>query len=202
MSKLKHFYYDAFMMPLEKLRLHDKRKQLLKDVSGDVLEVGYGTGVNLNYYPYEQMDSLTLVDQKIPDQFSIKKIPRDLVLSIMKGDVTRLPFEDASFDSIVVTFLFCTVVEPDKGVSELYRVLRPDGRLYFMEHVLPSARPYNQLFHKLTPVWKRVASNCHLNRETVMTIQHGGFRLVEYHRFFKTSFAFGIAKKGEFYDIQ
>lgn len=187
--------YDGFMKPLESLRLSQKRRELMVDVSGDVLEIGFGTGVNLKHYPYEQIDSLTLIDQKLVSYLNTRCIPVNTAFNIHKGDVMALPFEDETFDSVVMTLVFCSVADPVKGIEEVNRVLKPEGRLYFIEHVLPTKEPYKGLFKKITPVWKKVAHGCHLNRETVTLIQQSGMRLMGYHRFFRTSFATGIAIK-------
>jgi ubiquinone/menaquinone biosynthesis C-methylase UbiE len=202
MSRNDDQLYDFFMKPLEKIRLAQKRKELFDNVSGDVLEVGYGTGTNLKYYPYHQMDSITLLDRRSPDALRIDTIPETVSLALHEGDLTTLPFEDEQFDSIVSTLVFCTVSDPEQGMNELYRVLKPDGRLYFMEHILPCTQPYKKWFEILTPFWKKVAHGCHLNRDTVITIQHSGFELVEYHRFFRTSFVVGIGKKNAFSKIR
>lgn len=187
--------YDLFMHPLEHMRLGKKRAYLFEDVAGDVLEIGYGTGVNLKYYPYEQMDSLSLLDTNIPNHLSTKSIPMNMPFNVDRGSVQNLPYEDESFDSVVFTLVFCSVEDPAKGLNEVYRVLKPGGRVYFMEHLLPTKPHLKHLFNKLTPVWKRVAHGCHLNRETITLIQQSGLKLQDYHRFFNTAFAVGIAAK-------
>lgn len=190
-----HKIYDGFMKPLENLRLATKRSALMEDVSGDLLEIGYGTGANLKYYLYEQIDSLTLLDTSIPPHLNTSAIPVNKEFNIYQGDVQTLPFEDNSFDSIVFTLIFCSVEDPMKGLSEIRRILKPEGRIYFIEHVLPTKQPYKDVFNKLTPAWSKIAHQCHLNRDTVGAIQQSGFHLVEYHRFFRTSFATGVAIK-------
>lgn len=188
------YSYDLLLKPLEQLRLKSKRKQLLHNVHGNVLEVGYGTGVNLKYYRYNQLDSLTLIDQKTSSIIHLNTFNDTLDFNVYVGNVTDLPFDDESFDCVVFTLVFCSVDDPHKGIDEIKRVLKPDGKIYFMEHVLPSRKPYKQVFNKLTPIWKKIANGCCLNRETLTTILHSGFELEEYHRFFRTSFVMGIGK--------
>lgn len=195
MCSFNHRLYDAFMAPLEDNRLRMKRALLLDDVAGDVLEIGFGTGANLAHYPYEQLDSLTLMELELPNHVNLKGLPHELPLEIVRGDVTKLPFSDQRFDSVVFTLVFCTVSDPILGLKEIKRVLKPGGRIYFIEHVEPIKEPYKKMFNKLTPHWKRVAHGCHLNRETIQLIQHTGFGLVEYHRFYQTSFVSGIGEK-------
>lgn len=187
--------YNTFMAPLENNRLKLKRVMLLEDVAGDVLEIGFGTGANLKHYPYEQLDSLTLIDVALPDHVNLKHIPKSLPLDIECGDVQELPFDDESFDSVVFTLVFCSVDVPLLGFSEVHRVLKPNGRIYFMEHVEPVREPYKSVFNKLTPAWRTVAHGCHLNRDTISDIHKSGFQLIDYHRFYRTSFVSGIGEK-------
>ncbi len=187
--------YNTFMAPLENNRLKLKRAMLLEDVAGDVLEIGFGTGANLKHYPYEQLDSLTLIDASLPDYVNLKHLPKSLPLDIECGDVQALPFQDETFDSVVFTLVFCTVDVPLLGLSEIHRVLKPKGRIYFMEHVEPVREPYKNMFNKLTPAWKQVSHGCHLNRDTISAIHRSGFQLIDYHRFYRTSFVSGIGEK-------
>lgn len=195
MSRVNDFIYNSFMGPIERNRLGAKRKQLLSDVAGDVLEIGFGTGANLKHYNYEQLDALTLIEYKLPGKLNLKHVPSNIDITILEGDVSSLPFENESFDSVVFTLVFCTIEDPMKGLSEIYRVLKPSGRIYFMEHIKPTKEPYKKVFNVLTPIWKRVSHGCHLNRETMTTIEQSGFRLMDYHRFYRTSFAVGVAYK-------
>lgn len=187
--------YNLFMAPLENNRLQKKRAILLDDVAGDVLEIGFGTGANMKHYPYEQLDSLTLIDRDLPDHINLKYVPKRLPINVESGDVHALPFGDEQFDSVVFTLVFCTVIEPSVGLDEIRRVLKPGGRIYFIEHVQPTKQPYKDVFNKLTPAWKKIAHGCHLNRDTITSIQRSGFKLVEYHRFYRTSFVSGIGEK-------
>ena len=195
MCSFNHQIYDTVMAPLENNRLKQKRAILLEDVAGDVLEIGFGTGANLDHYHYEQLDSLTLMELELPTHVKLKSIPKELPVQIIKGDVTKLPFNDHQFDSVVFTLVFCTVSDPYQGFEEIKRVLKPGGRIYFIEHINPAKEPYKKLFNKLTPAWKKLAHGCHLNRETVEVLQHAGFGLLEYHRFYRTSFVSGIGEK-------
>ena len=195
MCSFNHRLYNTIMAPLENNRLKLKRAMLLEEVAGDVLEIGFGTGANLKHYPYEQMDSLTLMDMHLPDHVHLGDIPKHLPLDIERGDVQALPFKDHSFDSVVFTLVFCSVEAPMLGLSEIHRVLKPEGRIYFLEHVKPVREPYRTVFNKLTPPWKVLAHGCHLNRDTMASISKSGFQLMDYHRFYRTSFVSGIGKK-------
>ena len=96
-------------------------------------------------------------------------------LSFADADVQDLPFPGGSFDSVVFTLVFCTVPDPGRGLAEIRRVLRPGGRLFFLEHVRPAGPASSRLFDRVTPAWKRMASGCRLNRRTVERIAEAGF---------------------------
>ena len=195
MCSFNHKMYNLFMFPLERVRLKQKRTDLFEDVAGNVLEIGFGTGANLPHYPYGQLDSLVLTDKFLPEHIDLRPVPKKLPIEVQQCDVEHLPYGDEQFDSIVFTLVFCTVANPYKAFEEIARVLKPGGRIYFIEHVEPVDKPYRTLFNKLTPTWKKLAHGCHLNRDTMTTIQRSGFRLIEYHRFYRTSFVSGIAAK-------
>ncbi len=192
MSRVSDRIYNLFMAPLEQNRLKSKRLQLLEDVAGDVLEIGFGTGANLKFYDHDQVDTLTLIDHKLPSTLDLVKNLNPEQISIDEGSVMELPYDDETFDSIVFTLVFCTVEKPEKGIEEIKRVLKPGGRIYFIEHVQPIKQPYKRWFNRLTPAWKCISHGCHLNRSTVTLIQRAGFKLVEYHRFYRTAFVSGV----------
>lgn len=194
-TRVGDFIYNGFMLPLEKHRLNKKRAELLESVSGNVLEVGFGTGVNMKFFDFDQISRLTLVDTKLPTRILLHRLNPKVRLRILSSSVTSLPFKDNSFDNVVFTLVFCSVDDPIKGLKEIYRVLKPGGKIYFMEHVLPTKEPYKGLFKILTPQWAKISHGCHLNRDTITHIAQAGFRLETYHRFYKTSFISGIGVK-------
>ena len=197
MAAYNEYLYNLFMAPIENMRLNKKRHLLLEEVAGDVLEIGFGTGANIPHYPYEQMDSLTLLEHDMPNRVNLKPMLKSTAVTLLQGDVIDLPFEDKSYDSVVFTLVFCSVSDPVKGLEEIKRVLRPGGRIYFIEHVIPTKQPYKKFFIALTPLWHRLTGSCHLNRDTITTIQQCGFKLLDYHRFYRTSFVWGIAEQAE-----
>lgn len=198
MSRGSDKIYNLFMSLFEKNGLEEQRRNLLEDVSGNVLEIGFGTGANLKYYNLENLDRLTLLDSHLPDLLDLKIFPTDFDVRLVSGDVSNLAFSDKTFDSLVCTLVFCSVEDPMKGLKELYRVLKPGGKLYFIEHVLPTKEPYKYTFNLLTPPWRSIANGCHLNRKTTESIQKVGFELIRYHKFFNTSFVMGIGIKSEY----
>lgn len=192
--------YDTFMYPLEKARLSRFRKRLLGYAQGEVLEIGAGTGVNLKYLPFSKIDRYVGLDLNIkpllmPDEVHVRK--QSFTYEFIDGNVEELPFEDDSFDTVVFTLVFCSVHNPLKGLQEIHRVLKPRGRLIFIEHILPNKPVLRPMFELMTPYWSAVAENCHLNRDTVPLIKFAGFKVLREEYFFKGVFVGGAAvKKG------
>jgi len=182
--------YDLIMGPLEKKALYSMREQYIKQASGKVLEVGAGTGVNIGFY--NKVD-LTVSDRSISDILRDKLSDSQLNYDIRVCDVMNLPFEDDTFDTLVSTLVFCSVEDVSKGLMELKRVLKANGRLIFLEHVLPHEEPSRTLFNVLTPIWKRLASNCHLNRDYMKALKDNGFKIEDHHYRAGSKFVAGIA---------
>ena len=189
--------YNVFMFPFEILGIRHMRKQLLPLASGNVLEIGVGTGANLSMLPGNGVTRFTGIDL---DRLRVKR-PSHIAASIPfqfdQGDVERLPYADDHFDTVLFTLVFCSVRDPHQGLSEVHRVLKPGGRLIFIEHILPQQGRLHTLFHKLTPYWKRMANGCHLNRETLTLLEERGFELENRHYFFNNIFVGGTAIKNK-----
>lgn len=167
--------YDIFMFPLEGFALKHLRRRLIPRASGRVLELGGGTGVNLRYYDRTRVDKIVMSDLEIGPR--IRKRAAEAGAEVVEADVEALPFPDASFDTVVFTLLFCSVADPRQGIREVRRVLKPGGRLIFMEHVLGCSPSTKGLQRRLTPYWRRISGNCHLDRETLTLIEEAGFTI-------------------------
>lgn len=175
--------YDRFMRQTEAACFVHWRAELLRSLSGRVLEVGAGTGANLRHYP-AAVTSLVLCE---PDPHMRGKLAQRLAHEIKsthdspvinEAGAERLPFEDRSFDAVVCTLVLCSVSDPARALSELRRVLVPGGRLVFIEHVAAHDNPSRlQWQRRIEPAWKHVAGNCHLTRDTERAIRDAGFEL-------------------------
>jgi ubiquinone/menaquinone biosynthesis C-methylase UbiE len=159
--------------------LYPARRLVVPDATGAVLEVGVGTG--LNFGLYRDVASLAGVD---PDPFMLERA-RERAASLPfptelhQAGAERMPFADASFDTAVVTFTLCTIPDPDAALAEVRRVLKPSGRLLFVEHTR-SIQPVTKLVQDaLTPLWKKLGGGCHLNRAAVELVERAGFRVRE-----------------------
>ncbi len=171
--------YNLLMHGTEKRILANWRRELLQNTCGDVLEIGAGTGLNLPFYP-AQLTSLTLAE---PDQFMRRKLVTDggkhqhLNFQITDWPADRVPLADSSLDSVVSTLVLCTVGCPGSSLQEIYRLLKPGGRLIFMEHVISDQERTRRWQQRLEPFWKLCAGDCRLTRDTAANIEAAGLRI-------------------------
>lgn len=165
--------YDWFEALPERVAVRRWRRMLWDQVEGPrVLEIGIGTGKNIPYYPSDL--HITGVDLS-PNMLrrAQQRKPRNDV-ELVLADAQDLPFPDAMFDSVVATFVFCSVPDPIRGLKETARVLKPGGQLILLEHVLSQRRILRQAMRALNPVGVRV-SGANYDRETVTNVHLAGF---------------------------
>jgi len=178
-------YYDRIMSDAEKKGLQDWRKTLLSNLSGNVLELGCGTGANLEFYP-ATVHHLVCAEpcRHMQKQLQIKLASyKQLEVTILDYDGNTLPMPDASVDAVVSTLVLCSVSNPTQMLSEIYRVLKPNAKLVFIEHVAAVNNPKRFKWQKrLEPFWKMIAGGCRLTRHTEQTIIQAGFQLQEITR--------------------
>ncbi len=171
--------YDRGMLPLEWLIFRRLRRRTFSRISGSVLELGIGTGVNLPLYGPEAR--VTGCDASL-EMLTWAGRRTQALAPLAQADVQRIPFADSSFDVVTGSLVFCSVADPTRGLAEARRVLRPGGRLVLLEHTRGSGLGawLTDIFH---PVWKSWSRECHLNRETVQTVAQAGFDVqrVEQH---------------------
>ncbi len=142
------------------------RREVLADVSGDVLEVGFGTGLNLPYYPDHIRQLVTVDPSPGVHRLAQKRLATSPIVvehRMVSGEA--LPMADQSFDSVVSTFTLCSIPDVEQALAEIYRVLRPGGRFFFVEHGLSNEPGIQRWQHRLTPIQKRIAGGCPLNRD-------------------------------------
>jgi len=159
------------MWILDRLGLGRWRRALV--TSGQVLEVGCGTGRNLPLYPLGT-DPVG-VD---PDLDLLRKAQlRAPGARLVQARVEALPFRDASFETVVSSLVFCSVQDPAKGLDEIRRILPPGGQLRMLEHVRPERRFLLRLAQWIGPTWTRFTGGCHLDRDTVRLVGEAGFEI-------------------------
>jgi ubiquinone/menaquinone biosynthesis C-methylase UbiE len=164
--------YDRSLEGTEEAGLRDMRRQLLADARGRTIDLGAGTGANLGLYP-AAVSELVLVE---PDPHMAKKLRHRLTeagnpAEPIEAPAERLPFEDASFDTAVFTLVLCTVPDPAAALVEVARVLRPGGRMLFIEHVRSEDPGLARWQDRLEKPWRFLGDGCHCNRDTVATIE-------------------------------
>ncbi len=175
-------FYDRAFAATEEAGLREMRGQLLKQARGRVLELGAGTGLNLELYPREGLDSLTLTE---PDPHMFKQLRRRAEkdcpgADLLEAGAEALPFDDSSFDTVVVTLVLCTVPNQPAALREISRVLKPGGQLLFLEHVRATNDPSLAKWQdRLEAPWRFLGDGCHCNRDTVAGIRAAGFELSE-----------------------
>ena len=150
------------------------RRDLLALASGRILEVGCGTGLGLRDAD-PAVDTLCGID---PNPASLQRARQrapgaDLVLA----SAEYLPFADNSFDCVVSSLVFCSVPDPARGLAEIRRVLKSDGRLLMLEHVQAHGRLAARLLDLIQPPWTAITGGCHPNRQTEATVEAAGFRI-------------------------
>ena len=172
--------YDMGILPLEWLILRRLRQRTFPTLSGDVLELGIGTGVNLPLYgPEARVTGCDASGEMLA--WAVRRCTGACV-GLTQADVQCLPFAADSFDAVAASLVFCSVTDPVQGLAEVQRVLRPGGRLVLLEHTRGSGVGA-WLTDTLHPLWHAWARECHLNRETARTVAEVGFRVerVEEH---------------------
>ena len=169
--------YDRFMYYFEKKALDDLRKEILKGVKGNVLEIGPGTGVNLKYFNKNTISQLTYIDVDYTEGLEEKAKEKCPNINFVDGSVEEMPFEDNSFDHVIFTLVFCSVKNPLNGLSEIKRVLKDNGEIHFIEHVLPEKQPIKVVFNNFNSLWHKLSGGCNLNRKTIDTVRDAGFHV-------------------------
>lgn len=171
--------YDRVLAGSERAGLAQMRAELLAGASGRTLEIGAGTGLNLEHYT-AAVTELVLAE---PDPHMAARMrervaarpPSAAAVEVIPAQAEELPFDDGSFDTVVCTLVLCTVSDPERALAEVRRVLIPGGRLLFLEHVRAESRRLAWWQDRLTRPWRRLAAGCHPNRPTGETLAAAGF---------------------------
>jgi len=172
-------YYDLMELLLEKVVFSRWRRRVFNAVDGDsFLEVGVGTGRNFDFYPVHK--SITAIDfsKGMLRRARRRAAKKELKVDLWDMDVQDLQFDDQSFDTVLATFVFCSVRDPIKGLEEIKRVCKKGGKVVLLEHVRPTAKLLGRAFDLLNPITVTLMG-ANINRDTVSNMKRVGLHVVE-----------------------
>lgn len=183
--------YSKYVFPwiidlsLGRKEIGQLRRELLQNTRGAVLEIGFGTGLNLPHYP-PAVKKITVVD---PNPGMQKRARRRIQVSsvqvephLLRGE--SLPFSDQSFDTVVSTFTLCSIPHLDQALREVIRVLKSGGHFLFLEHGLADREKIKKWQRRLNPLQRRIGDGCQLDRDMERLIEQAGLRITELKKFY------------------
>ncbi|MGB8003556.1 MAG: class I SAM-dependent methyltransferase [Gaiellaceae bacterium] len=168
---------------LERRGFGERRDRLVGALEGRVLEIGAGTGLNVPRYRAAEQVVVVEPDATYGRRLLARGDEASVPVEVVATRAEQLPFADESFDHAVASLALCSMTDVDAVLGELRRVLRPGGSLVFLEHVRSPSAKRARWQDRLTPLQRRIADGCHLNRDTPAAIERAGFDLTELERF-------------------
>jgi ubiquinone/menaquinone biosynthesis C-methylase UbiE len=170
--------YDIFESPMEIMALKRWRVDLMKELKGNVLEVGVGTGKNISYYP-EGME-ITAIDfsEKMLNKSKLKAAALNKKVKFHNMDAELMDFQDNTFDTVFSTCVFCSVPDPIQGLKEIKRVCKPGGKIIMIEHVRSEKKVLGLIMDLLNPLVVN-SYGANINRHTVDNIEEAGFSRID-----------------------
>jgi ubiquinone/menaquinone biosynthesis C-methylase UbiE len=177
------FYGDRILphlidISMRQERLKAYRQRMVSAAEGRILEIGIGSGLNIPYYGGRAekligLDPSAKLLSLAARALKVGQVP----IELLNGSAESIPLEDKSIGTVVTTWTLCTIPDAQRALAEMRRVLKPDGRLLFVEHGRAPDATVHSWQDYLTPLWKRIAGGCHLNRNISQLIEHSGFRI-------------------------
>jgi ubiquinone/menaquinone biosynthesis C-methylase UbiE len=177
--------YERISAEAEQRGTAAHRDRVLAGLSGRVIEVGAGNGLNFGHYPHSVTEVLVVEPEDRLRALAEKAAAQARVsVAVVAGHAGALPAEDGEFDAAVASLVLCSVGDVAAALAEIRRVLRPGGQLRFLEHVRSSVSWLGRAQDVLTPLWSRVGGGCHLNRDTAEAIRAAGFTIEQLDRIY------------------
>ena len=154
------------------------RRRTVDGLSGTIVEVGFGSGLNAPVYPPE-VNEVMAVEPSMParERSARHNVDTSARVEFVGLDGARLPLEDASCDGALSTFTLCTIPDVHAALAELHRVVRPGGRFHFLEHGVAPDASVETWQHRIEPFQKRLADGCHLTRDPTELVRAAGFEI-------------------------
>ena len=166
-----------------------QRKKIVPKVSGNVLEIGIGSGLNLPHYNVSNISNITALDpaEELTDIAKKRISELDLDIDVINCGAEEIPLESKSFDSILVTYTLCSIENLDDSMKEIRRVIKDDGTLFFCEHgIAPDLKTKNWQ-NRINPIWKRLMGGCNINRDIPEIISNSKLEIVDLETMFLPS---------------
>jgi ubiquinone/menaquinone biosynthesis C-methylase UbiE len=182
-------FYRNYVVPwlthlsMQQAQLVPYRKRVVSGAAGRVLEIGIGSGLNLPFYS-QSVKQIVGMDPspKLLEMAREATTKSSLSVGLMEGTAEALPLGNASMDTVVTTWTMCSIPNVDQALEEIHRVIKPGGRLLFVEHGLSPEPRVRWWQDRLTPVWTHLSGGCHLNRAIEDLIKRAGFSIEQLHK--------------------
>lgn len=177
------FFYDYSM---DSKKINDGRKSILNKITEtEILEIGFGTGINLKFYPQNVKKIIGIDANNGMLQQAKKKIDHGrIVIELINQSSESLPFPENSINAIVSTYTLCSIKEINTALKEIYRVLKPGGKYYFLEHGLADNPKTQKWQHRLNPLQNIWADGCNLNRDMKSLITKAGLKIIDLKNYY------------------
>lgn len=178
-------FYNKFILPnvinwaCRQKPSMKQREKIIPFASGNVLEIGIGSGLNLSFYDKEQLNHLIGIDpsQETWDKNKVDTQKLSFGFDFIKAFAEDIPVDSHSIDSVVITYALCTIPDTNKAMAEIRRVLKPKGKLLFCEHGKAPDKAILKWQNRINPIWKKVGGGCNLNRDIPAIIKDNGFKM-------------------------
>lgn len=177
------FFYDSSM---DSKQINKGRKSILSKITEEeILEIGFGTGINLKFYPENVKKIIGIdVNSGMLKQSKKKISDNERTIELQEQSGESLPFPNNTINAVLSTYTLCSIKEINLALKEIYRVLKPGGKYYFLEHGLADNPKTQKWQHRLNPIQKIWADGCNLNRDMKTLITNSGLKIIELKNYY------------------